>query len=357
MKLLLTLDFPPEHGGIQKYLYERVVHTYRADDRVAIGVRGAPLPPLPCPAVFLTNFCSRFNRKWSVVTFIGYLLSHKKTLLRGAEIECGNLYAAIAPWLASILLNVNYRVFTYGGELLALQRPSLKALVFKNVLRRASIIYALGNYTRELLRKAGIEKEVVIEPPRIGPLPDVLFHPLRPVEAFTAAAPLRLLAVGRLVVHKGHEVLIDACRRFSGDLPWRLTLVGNGPMEHRLAALAEKPDLYGRIILRSKCSDDELGVEYRGADLFVHPSLETADGAEGFGIVLLEAMAHGVPVVASRCGGIPEVLDNGRCGALVEAGSPEALARMIVALAKDLHLRQCYVDRALHRLKEQYVRH
>ena len=358
MRLLLTLDFPPEKGGIQRYLFERVAHRFGSCDRIVVG-RGATMSgdagPLPCPVVRVGNALSRINKKWSIVNLFLWCTGHTPAELRSFEIECGNVYAAIAPWLLSFFRPVRYRVFTYGGELLRLRRKSPNSLLLKSVLGRSEALYALGRYTHDLLRRAGIKNEIVMEPPRIAQLSGKGPAPALPRTDFSMDAPLRLLSVGRLVPHKGHEILIDACVNIPPDLPWHLTIVGLGPLEKRLAEHIGECGLGKRVTLCGGISDRELEREYQKAELFVHPSLETTRDAEGFGIALLDAMAHGVPVIASRTGGIPEVLDNGGCGMLVEPGKASELAVAIARCAHDGGLRETLARRALIRLKERYA--
>jgi phosphatidylinositol alpha-1,6-mannosyltransferase len=358
MKQLLTLDFPPEKGGIQRYLHGIVAHAYGPGDCVAIGTdrsTSAIAPRLPCPVTRFANPLSRLNKKWAIINLFFFLAVRTSPRWPSVEIECGNLYAALAPWLLSFFRKVRYRVYTYGGELLSLRHASIKTTVLKSVLRRSSALYVLGNYTHGLLRDAGIEKETIVEPPRIV-LPAGSDGEYRlPRAAFSAAAPLRLLSVGRLVPHKGHRVLLEACSRLPPLLPWRLTLCGSGPLEKNLASLVREKRLVERVVLQTGIDNDRLAEEYRNADLFVHPSFETAQGSEGFGIVLLDAMAHGVPIIAGRSGGIPEVLDGGACGVLVEPGDADALAAAIVRLAGDCGERKKLSAGAYDRLRERYV--
>jgi phosphatidylinositol alpha-1,6-mannosyltransferase len=358
MKLLLTLDFPPERGGIQRYLFERAAHRFGPDDRIVVG-RGARTAgdggPLPCPVVTVGNALSRGNKKWSIVNLFLWCAGRAPAELRSLDIECGNVYAAIAPWFLSFFRPVRYRVFTYGGELLGLRRKSPVSLLLKNVLYRSEAIYALGRYTHDLLRSADIKNEIVIEPPRIALPPDTIPAPALLRTAFSADAPLRLLSVGRLVSHKGHEILVDACAGIPPSLPWHLTIVGSGPLEKRLAHNIGKSGIGKRVRLLGGISDRELAEEYHKADLFVLPSIETDRGAEGFGIALLEAMAAGVPVIASRTGGIPEVLDDGACGILVKPGDVTEMTGAILRLAGDRALRETLQRMAAMRLREQYV--
>jgi len=138
-----------------------------------------------------------------------------------------------------------------------------------------------------------------------------------------------LVAVGRLEENKGFHVLIDALARLAGatgapDLhpnSWRLVLLGDGSQRGRLERAAAAAGLAGRILLPGRVSDADLHAWYRAADLFVHPSLY-----EGSSIVTLEAMAHRLPVVATRAGGLPDKVRPGLNGWLVEPGDASALS-------------------------------
>jgi glycosyltransferase involved in cell wall biosynthesis len=358
MKLLLTLDFPPEKGGIQHYLRERAVHLYGPDDCVVVGTpgrrSGRTAPTLPCRLVRLANPLSRINKKFSLINLFVFLLYGRRSAR--PQIECGNVYAAMAPWLLSFFRPVAYRVFTYGGELLVLQRHlSFKAGLLKSVLRRSTGIYALGAYTAALLHNAGIGNEISIEPPRIDLPPQTARRTVRSPEEFSVSSPVRLLSVGRLVTHKGHEALVEACSRLPADLPWRLSIVGSGPLKKRLVGISGKSGFSDRVRLLTGIDDKNLAEEYGCADLFIHPSIETATGAEGFGIVLLEAMEAGVPVIATRTGGIPEVLEDGMCGVLVNPGDTAGLAAAILRLARDPHERQRLSAAAFERVRNHYA--
>jgi glycosyltransferase involved in cell wall biosynthesis len=161
--------------------------------------------------------------------------------------------------------------------------------------------------------------------------------------------------VGRLVEHKGHRVLLEACGSLPSSLVWRLLIAGSGPEVSRLRAAAGKIGISDRVTFKTGLSDAELTGEYRGADVFVLPSLETRTGAEGFGIVLLDAMAEGIPIVASDTGGIGEVLENGSCGVMVPPGEPAALVAAIVRVAEDPAARRLITEKAFERVREHYA--
>lgn len=350
MKLLLTLDFPPEKGGVQRYLYEKVVHTYGPGDIVIVGARGAApaASALPCPVSRHANILSGMNKKWSVINFV-IILAFKLPRNPDTIIECGNVYAALAPWLLSFFRPLRYRIYTYGGEMRCLRQKKIKAWLFKRVLRRADTLFAIGNYVTRLLRDAEIVNEIQLDPPRI-----VLKKEGRPPKQADDRT-LRLLSVGRLVPHKGHAVLLEAVSLLPPGLDWQLVLAGSGPEEDRLKRIIAGKKISPRVTLKEGLDDAALEGEYLKADIFILPSIETAGNAEGFGIVLLEAAAHGVPVIASRVGGVPEVLDDGRCGVLVDPGNPEAFCAAIHSLFLDAGKRKQLSTRALERVREHYA--
>ena len=159
-----------------------------------------------------------------------------------------------------------------------------------------------------------------------------------------ARAP-RLLTVGRLVPRKGHRTLIDAMVRVTERLPdARLVIVGDGPERAALAAYVENRGLGSAVQFAGTVyPTTELLAD---ADLFVFPSL-----VEPQGLALLEAYAAAVPVVASRTGGIPEMLEDGQDGLLVEPGNARALADAILRMIEDPGLRQRAVASARKRVR------
>lgn len=137
----------------------------------------------------------------------------------------------------------------------------------------------------------------------------------------------RLLVVARLKPHKGVHIAIHALAL----LPPRfeLTVVGDGDpaYEKHLRDLAYRLGVAERVTFAGRASVDEVAAQYGASDLFLLPSFE-----EAFGIALVEAAATGLPSVASRVGGVPDVVADGRTGCLVPAGDAPALAQAIETL-------------------------
>jgi glycosyltransferase involved in cell wall biosynthesis len=146
------------------------------------------------------------------------------------------------------------------------------------------------------------------------------------------AGPADLLvgAVGRLdEPKKGLPVFLAAARLLARDLPRvRFAIVGDGPARARLEARAAREGVSHRTVFAGQRRD--IHEVMRALDVLVQPSRW-----EGFGVTLLEAMAAGTPVVASRVGGVPEVVLHDATGLLVPPGAPEALAEACATLLRD----------------------
>lgn len=150
-----------------------------------------------------------------------------------------------------------------------------------------------------------------------------LFHRERPYILSAARLDLRSKAL---------DVLISAFRALAGSFPdVDLLIAGAGPDRDQLEALAASSGLSGRVEFLGVRPREELWSVHKGARLFVLPSHQP----EGLGLVFLEAMACGVPVVGSRSGGTPEIIAHGECGSLLDENDPGALASLMAGLLAD----------------------
>ncbi len=158
-----------------------------------------------------------------------------------------------------------------------------------------------------------------------------VFHPKR--RGATEAIPL-ILSVGRLREKKGLDTLIDACRLLRDrGRAFRCEIVGYGEERERLEAHIARHALGAHISLPGKLTREQVVERYARAAAYVQPSRIAADGdRDGIPNVLLEAMAMGLPVAASRVSGIPELVRHEHNGLLVEPDAPDALADAIATL-------------------------
>ena len=149
-----------------------------------------------------------------------------------------------------------------------------------------------------------------------------------------------ILCPRRLVAHKGHAVLLEACERLRAEgVVARCLLAGEGPLTAEIAADLQRRQLDGSVMLIGALPRDEVIALMGAVDVVVIPSLH-----EGFGLVALEAMAAGTPVVASRVDGLAEIVRDEISGLLVEPGDARALATALRRLSVDAALRRRLAD-------------
>jgi glycosyltransferase involved in cell wall biosynthesis len=213
-------------------------------------------------------------------------------------------------------------------------------------VRAAHLVACISDYCRSQLM-------ALVEPEHWGKL--VVVHCGVDRVAFTPSdrrdRPVRrLLSVGRLVPEKAQSLLLGAI----ADLVERghdvvATIVGDGPDRDRLRRERDRLGLADRVELPGALGQDALRPRYDAADVFVLASFD-----EGVPVVLMEAMASGLPVVATRIAGIPELIDDGETGLLVPPGRVDALVDAVARLVKDGDLRERLAGAGRDRVTAQF---
>jgi len=164
--------------------------------------------------------------------------------------------------------------------------------------------------------------------------------PARRRDGTDAAAPVVILSVGRLVEKKGTDVLLDALARLPATLHWRLVHIGGGPLKSSLQRRARALGIAARIEWRGAMAQQEVLRHYRAADLFVLASRVARDGdRDGLPNVLMEAQSQGLACIATRVSAIPELIESGVTGVLVEPESAAQLTEQVSRLARNPVLR------------------
>ncbi len=219
--------------------------------------------------------------------------------------------------------------------------------VDRGFARRARRIVAISDAVRLFLERAGHDRaKLTTIHYGLDDLPAAPSSPTPEEAGIPADAPLAL-AVGRLIEQKDHPTLLRAFARVREQHPRaRLAILGGGPLEQETRALADSLGLVDAVALPGRT---EIRDWLRRADVFVHTSRW-----EGFGIVLLEAMLAGLPVVATRVSAVPEVVADGETGALVEAGDVEGVAREVSALLADPELRRRVGEAGRERARREF---
>jgi glycosyltransferase involved in cell wall biosynthesis len=244
-------------------------------------------------------------------------------------------------WDRPVVMTVHDLAHFHFPEKFGPVRGRAQRLLIRRALRVPRHVIAVSRFTRtDLAKLLGVRSERVHEVHEGAPA-------ARPgVAPREGAGPPYFLYVGQLERSKNVEGLIEA---FSASEALRaagveLRIVGKpGNAGERIAALTRRLG-DPRVKLLGYVPEDRLSELYAGCLAFVFPSL-----IEGFGLVLLEAMAHGAPVIAMRTSAIPEVVDDAGC--LIDPAQPEALRQAMELLHADDGLRQRLRERGYARLK------
>ena len=168
--------------------------------------------------------------------------------------------------------------------------------------------------------------------------------------------PTTILSVGRLVPFKGFEILLEACADLDRrNFDFRCQIVGDGPLRAKLAKMVDDLKLHDRVELCGALSQEEVFSRLRSCDIFALASVVDAAGASDvFPTVILEAMACGRPVVATKLAGIPESVVHGATGTLVTPGDWEELANALDKLVRSADLRKRYGEAGRARMHSEF---
>ncbi|MCP4684282.1 MAG: glycosyltransferase family 4 protein [bacterium] len=204
-------------------------------------------------------------------------------------------------------------------------------------------ITRLGYITDDMVRviHTGIEEYAL----QIAP--DLARKQLRSKYELPSDCPVAVTS-GRFVDQKGHRHLVEAAPLIVKRFPQiRFLLLGEGPLEQRLKEQIDEAGLREHFVFAGLLDDFEL--ELAGADIMLHPAV-----IEPFGIVLLEGMRAGMPVVACRVGGIPEVVAEGQTALLVEPGRSDDFAIATIALLGDRSQCTSFGEAARERWRKEF---
>lgn len=301
------------------YFGEYAVHASapREEQRHGIQVFHPRYPLLPKIGMTLAPFLLA----WAVRPVIG-------RILRGYAFELIDAHYFYPDGVAAILLGRHFGkpvvITARGTDVNLIPRHRLPRAMIRWAARHAAGIITVARALKDDLINAGVSGER-IEVLRNG----VDLHLFRPVERETTRRRLMLsratlLSVGHLIRRKAHDLVIRALRW----LPeMDLIVIGDGPEREALGALARASGLGDRVRFVGALAQEELRNYYGAADALV-----LASSREGWANVLLESMACGTPVVASRIGGTPEVVAASEAGVLMTERTPESVAEAVQRL-------------------------
>ena len=233
-------------------------------------------------------------------------------------------YPALAAWVCRRLAGIPYSFTAHAHDLYVDQS------MLAEKVRDADFVVAISDFNRRYLEPYGGGRHTPVDVVHCG------IDPRRYEFRHRDPGPRpRAVCVASLQEYKGHRYLLEA---LADPVLARvdLELVGDGKLRDELERLAAELGIAERVTFRGSLTEDEVAATLQRADIFVLPSVVARNGQmEGLPVALMEALAAGIPVVATRLSGIPEIIRDGETGVLAEPADAGSLTRALAAVVAD----------------------
>ncbi len=246
-------------------------------------------------------------------------------------------HPAAAAWIIWRFSGIGYSFVAHGSDLHRDQHMLLEKT------RDAKFVVAISEYNRRMIiDKCGVEYAKKVHVVHCGVDPRQFSLRVNPTPFERGSGVFQIVCVGTLHEVKGQRFLIEACAQLkAAGVAFVCHLLGDGEDRTELERLVVKLGLENEVFFHGHVNSQKVAEQLRDADCLVTPSIFSRDGRrEGIPVVLMEAMACGVAVVASKISGIPELVKDEFCGLLVEPGDVESIYGAIRRLQEDGELRK-----------------
>lgn len=224
--------------------------------------------------------------------------------------------------------------------------------LYKQVFRQADIIQVISQWLKERAIKYGYRGLIEIIPNGVDV--EKFSRKLDEEEKLCLQRQLSLksddkiiITVSRLVEKNGIGDLIESIKYLPGD--YKLLIIGEGKLEKDLKQKTKDLNLNDRVIFLGKVNHEVIAEFLKISQVFVRPSL-----SEGFGNVFVEAMAAGVPIIATSVGGIKDFLIDGKTGLVCLTQNPQSIAEQVIRLFETPNLRESLIKNGLNLSKKDY---
>lgn len=334
--LLLTLDFPPETGGIQTLLYE-LCQNFHKFEPIVIAPRKGEEEKFDVSQpfkIYRVGLFSCSNSRIAKLLFLLLMLIKAFTISLSERIDvvlCSHIKVGMMALVLRYLHSKPYVIYTHAMELV--NKNPLAGFF----LQKADRVIAVSKYTKHLVTTFGVPVSQITKinhgmNPKVKR--DLEVNSIK--RSYQLTGKKIFLSVSRLEeLYKGHDSLIKSLPLIKAKVPeTHCVIVGEGWLKPYYQKLAENLGVIDDISFVGRVPDKELRKWYERCDVFVMVSRDSAidGGAEGFGIVYLEANAYGKPVVGGRAGGVPDAIINNVTGLLVNPENEMEIAEAIVRL-------------------------
>lgn len=239
----------------------------------------------------------------------------------------------------------------YGAEFALVNQVPLGTAILRLIIQQADRVVAISNFTkRKILAITKVPVKVI---PFVSGISKVSFKKQKIKK--TKDKTKRILFVGRLIERKGVAYLIEAMPTVLTSIDARLDIVGHGLLLPKLKRQVEKMGLQKKVFLHGKIDEKKLVNFYQDCHVFVLPAIIDRWGdTEGLGVVLLEAMSFKKPVIASRVGGIGDIVKDGQTGILVPQKDSSSLAEAIIKLLTNKNLSEKLSREGYQQLQDKF---
>lgn len=285
---------------------------------------------------------------WGAMVFFMQCLRFKPDILHVHWPFPHGIMALPAHWLLRIPLVLNF----HGAELLLAKKKKWVRPILHFVLGHANKILANSSFTKQRIQEIR-SVEVQLSPYGTTLANQEEYGGFNQNRGIQLGAKKRILFVGRHILRKGIDVLLHAAQELPSET-YQVRIVGHGSETESLKELAQKLQL-SNVIFTGKLSKEQLEEEYANAAVFVLPAVIDARGdTEGLGVVLIEAVELGIPLVASQVGGIPDVVIHEKTGLLVAPGDPHELALALLRLTQDQEFANALTQNAKLHVRQNF---
>lgn len=281
-------------------------------------------------------------------------------VIKGEEIDIIHSHWVIPSGLIGGVFKKIFRMrhitTAHAGDVFTIENSKILSMIASYVFNNTDIITANSNYTKNVMISTKNETKNKIEIIPMG-VDISRFNPQKASNLRnTYGAEYLILSVGRLVDKKGIKYLIMAMKDVIKEFPnAKLIIGGSGPEKDNLKKLSESLNLKENVFFVGHLKNSDLPKYYASSDIFVLPSIKTKGGdTEGLGVVLLEAMACGTPVIGSDIGGITDIIKDGENGFLTKPESPNDIANEVIKLLADVSLRKRFLYNGLKNVQERF---
>lgn len=258
--------------------------------------------------------------------------------------------------IARKIFKISHITTAHAGDVFTIRKSKILSIIGSFVLKNSDEITANSKYTKNVITAIENELKCNVEIIPMG-VDTSRFNSDKASDLRNVfQAEYLILSVGRLVDKKGIKYLIIAMEDIIKIFPnAKLIIGGSGPEKEKLESLSASLGLKDNVIFVGFIENSDLPKYYASSDIFVLPSIETKGGdTEGLGVVLLEAMACGTPVIGSNIGGITDIIKDGETGFLAQPENPKDFAEIIIKLLSNERMRQRVSRNGLITVKEKF---